>query len=153
MQVSSNLLRQKRLQSIHEQFLRIVNENCYPAILEIFQQYKKIIKQQADINNEIRRIGLEYEEQRENRIVVDKLRRVLDNELMKLAQNCNRPTTTQHRPNPPPPVQSIVTNERITFDAYNTTMHGAIKQAEDNAKVLDKLIKQLKEQQKSLTQK
>lgn len=114
-------------------------------ILEIFQQYKKSIKQQAEINNDIRRIRVEYEDQSEDRIVVENLRRVMDNELAKLVQNPNQPRSN-------PSVQPIIVrdnfNDKINMEKYSNAVQEAIKQAQDNAIVLEKLIKQLKEQRK-----
>lgn len=147
--MTSNLLRQKRLQTIHDHFIRIVNVNCYPSILEIFNQYKKMIKQQADINQQLRIIQSEYEEQAESQIAVDRLRRVINQQLENLAQNVDQQPTI-------PPAKPVITEEihrssntRISLDTCSTTMHDTIKQIKDNDQMLDRMIENLKRQRNS----
>lgn len=137
--MTSNLLRQKRLQTIHENFMRLVNENCYPTIFEIFNQYKKMIKQQTDINQQLRTIRNEFEEQTESRIAVDGLRQTINEQLKYLAQNVDQHQTISVIP-------EQVYQSRISLATCSTTMHDTIKQLEDNEQLLDRMIENLKRQ-------
>src|SRR5271170_5043749 len=87
LQMTSHILRQKLLQEVHDQLIRLINEGCYPLILEIFNEYRKSIKHQAEINHDLHRIRLAYEEQSKSNISIDELRKIIANELEELDTN------------------------------------------------------------------
>ena len=144
--MTSNLLRKKRLETIHDHFIRLINVNCYPSILEIFNQYKKMIKQQADINQQLRIIRSEYEEQAESQIAVDRLRRMINQQLKNLSENIDQQPVI-------PEEMYRSSNTRISLDMCSTTMHDSIKQIKDNDERLDRMIENLKQQRNNLMMK
>lgn len=167
LQMTSHILRQKLLQEVYDQLIRLINEGCYPLILEIFNEYRKSIKHQADINHDLQRIRLAYEGQSKTKISIDKLRQIIGNELEKFDTNDENSfpidysfiSQTDNTSEIPPNQQlanahieenfSYLSNS-IAFNDISSTMHKTCKQAEDNGNMLNDMIRQLRKQRISL---
>ena len=160
LQMTSHILRQKLLQEMHDQFIRLIHEGCYPLILEIFSAYRKWIKLQADINLDLQRILLSYEEQCKSSISIDQLRQITTDELHKLRVNERSSTVSdQSTRNHPDNHRETTRNEQLTnvhvqdsfsylsyntiFNDVSTTMQETIKHAQDNENMLNDMIRQL----------
>jgi len=160
LQMTSHILRQKLFQELHDQYIHLVNEGCYPLILDIFNEYRKWIKQQADINHELQRIRFSYEKQSKNTIPIDDLRQIISNELQKLKtidssllpdhssmihSEENYKIQQDHQ------ITNINVNENsnssnnIVINELSVTMQKTIEQAENNMNMLNDLIKQVQQ--------
>jgi hypothetical protein len=162
--MTSHILRQKLLQEVHDQLIRLINEECYPLILEIFNEYRKLIKHQAETNYDLHRIRLEYEEQSKNNISIDELRKIIANELEEMDRNDDDSSSIDHSFL----IQSVTTSEipqltnphvgenfsylsnNVSFNDISSTMQKTLKQAENNANMLNDMIRELRQQRKSL---
>lgn len=168
--MSSHIIRHKRLQEIHDQFIRLVNEGCYPLILEISNEYKKWIKQQAEIDQELQRIRTAYEGQSQNHISVNELRQVINDAFEKLraghANSSMLDQSTMHESNDSfeipsnHPLTSMMGGEAssyggstISIDTYSTKTQQTIRQAEENANALRNMIRQLHQRPKNQARK
>lgn len=152
LQMTSHILRQKLLQEVYDQYIHLVNEGCYPLILEIFYSYRKCIKQQTDINCELQRIQLSYEEQLKKTIPINDLRQIITNELQKLTPMQNSTLTTSYRNNNQNQQltnvnideQSVYSN-RTNVSEISATLQQTLEQAENNMNMLNDTIKQLQQ--------
>ncbi len=116
--MTSNILRQKHLKELYEKYIHFVNEECYPEILEIFNEYKKSIKQQTDIN---------YEDQCKNSTPINKLHQIITEELQQIIN------------------ENSTDSNKIVINETHRTMQKTIKQAINNSNMLDDIIKQLRQ--------
>jgi hypothetical protein len=165
--MTSHILRQKILQELYDQFIHLVNEGCYPLILDIFSEYRKWIKHQADINYELQRIRLSYEEQCKNTIPINELRQIISNELQKMHTIHNsllsdQPSMIRSENNSQIYQDQQITNinvdenfsysSNIIINDLSARMQKTMKQAENNMKMLNDAIKQLHRNIESQTQ-
>ena len=159
LQMTSHILRQKLLQEIHDQWIRLIHEGCYPLIIEIFSEYKKLIKRQTEINHELHQIRLAYEERSKNNISIDEIRAIITNELQALDINDidHSFIMPSIMPSEVPPLANTRVEENfsylssnISFNGVSSTMQKAIKQAENNTNMLSDMLKQLRQQRNSL---
>jgi hypothetical protein len=125
--MTSNILRQKHLKELYEKYIHFVNEECYPEILEIFNEYKKSIKQQTDINYECEKIQIYYEDQCKNSTPINKLHQIITEDLQQIIN------------------ENSTDSNKIVINETHHTMQKTIKQAIDNSNMLDDIIKQLRQ--------
>jgi hypothetical protein len=146
-----HIVRRKQLLELHDTYIRYVNESCYPLILEIFNEFSKLIKQQADINQEFQRIQRLYNQT----IPIESCRPVINNELQR-TDTIDVPLSSD--PQPPSTCLEhthVIDQEQLTnpsIDDSNTilinTIHVALRntidQAESNSDILAGVIEQLR---------
>jgi hypothetical protein len=159
--MTSHLLRKNILQQLHDQYIHLVNERCYPLIIEIFNEYRKWIKQQAIINQELQRIRFSFEDQCKNATPVNDLRQIITNELQKmgiihssLLSDHSSMIPSENNNQIYPDQQLINVNVNPNFSQLNnrvvneisSTMQKTIEQAENNMNMLNNMIKQLQQQ-------
>ena len=157
--MTSHILRQKLLQEIHDRMIRLINEGCYPLILEIFGEYKKSIKRQSEINDELHQIRLAYQKLSKSNISIDELRAIITNELQALGINDMDhsfilPTiTTSEVPqlaNTRVEENFSYLSSNVSFNGVSSTMQKAIEQAQNNTNMLNEMISLLRQQRNSL---
>ncbi len=161
LQMTSHILRQKLLQALHDQLIHFINVGCYSLISKIFNGYKKLIKQQADVNFDLQRIRSSYEDQAKTNIPIDDLRQIITNELQKLGTIKNSSLSDQPTIIHPENIQEIPRDQQLTnvnvdenfshlskntLNGISVTMQQTIEQAESNANMLNHMIKQLQQQ-------
>ncbi len=166
LQMTSHILRQNLLQQLQDQYIHLVNEGCYPLIIEIFNEYRNWIKQQAVINYELQRIKFSFEDQCKNTIPIDDLRQIITNELQKLGtihssllSDHSSTIRSENDSQILPDQQLTIVNVEEKFSQLNSrvvselsfTMQQTIEQAENNMNMLNDMIKQLQQQLRNQT--
>lgn len=146
--MTSNVLRQKHLKELHDTYIHFINERCYPLILEIFNAYRKMIKQQADINCDLERIQFSYEHQCRKNISIDHFRQIINDKLQKFS-NLGSPLLSD-RLSVVNPQQLITADadenpDKIVINKIHVIMQKTIEQAKHNSNMLDDIIKQFQQ--------
>ncbi|CAF3595707.1 unnamed protein product [Adineta steineri] len=158
LQMVSNIIRQKNLKKLYDQYIHFVNEGCYPLILEFYNEFKKWIKQQADIYFHIQQIQFVYEYECSISISIDNFRQVINDELQKLSHKKNHlsDVDSKHTSN----IQQLTTvqideslnDSNRTYTSNNILMNNlhlllqkTIEQTENNSDIFNAIIKQLQQ--------
>lgn len=149
LQMKSHSLRKNLLQELHEEFIRLVNEKCYPLMLEIFQQYKKSIKLQIDINTQLQQIQLSYQAQTRNQLTHENLRKKIFDQIQRVTPKENKAQIQKPTPNKNEvESRNVNTGEQPTkknHEQVSLIMKTTIEEARNNIDLFNNLITQLQQ--------
>lgn len=120
LQSDSHFRRRKNLEELHSKYVHFALNECYPNLLQVFNDYNSWISQRSIVIQQFQSIKQSYDKQCEDIVnyvdMIDDLRTTVYKNIRKLSESSSTGITNEYFPVPHPPSQPLQTHPYQTSE-------------------------------------